>query len=326
MERELDPSEKRLPVEPAAEAAPRADVPRTDVKVAASLVRCPYCHSDVAPDAAGWVACEKCLARHHTACWDEGGRCSTCGATARLRSEAAASKVMSVIAALLALGVALLVAFAVVVPVSKKSLAERANTSAKVVARNEAIAELGQCATKLASGDLDGAQIHASRAIEQDPGLAQGWHDRARVKLRKGDAKGALDDVEHAFRADPDLPPQGAMFGVRAEAKLRLGDLGGAIKDAEWAVELVPGDAVSWRILGAARLQNAELEVAVRALTKAIELDEKNPKAYRDRAVALEKLGRPGAARSDWACVLELVPPSSELADEAHAGLDRSKK
>ena len=38
MERELDPSEKRLPVEPAAEAAPRADVPRTDVKVAASLV------------------------------------------------------------------------------------------------------------------------------------------------------------------------------------------------------------------------------------------------------------------------------------------------
>ena len=60
------------------EAAP-AIVERDDVRVATSLVRCPFCHTGIAPDATEWVACFGCLARHHATCWDERGACSTCG-------------------------------------------------------------------------------------------------------------------------------------------------------------------------------------------------------------------------------------------------------
>jgi hypothetical protein len=54
-------------------------IEREDVRVASSLVRCPFCHADITPDADDWIACRGCMARSHTACWKEAGRCGTCG-------------------------------------------------------------------------------------------------------------------------------------------------------------------------------------------------------------------------------------------------------
>lgn len=53
-------------------------VARDDVRVPASPVRCPFCHTDISPDATDWVACKACLARHHVGCWGEHGKCSSC--------------------------------------------------------------------------------------------------------------------------------------------------------------------------------------------------------------------------------------------------------
>ncbi len=39
--------------------------------------RCPFCHEDA--EAKMSVACQSCLARHHSSCWQEGGACSACG-------------------------------------------------------------------------------------------------------------------------------------------------------------------------------------------------------------------------------------------------------
>jgi len=40
--------------------------------------RCPYCHEHVTPKNTKY-ACHKCMAWHHNACWEEGGKCSACG-------------------------------------------------------------------------------------------------------------------------------------------------------------------------------------------------------------------------------------------------------
>ncbi|MCO5170107.1 MAG: hypothetical protein M9894_27555 [Planctomycetes bacterium] len=66
---------------PRPDPAPRPES-RPDVHVVASPTRCPFCHADVA--AQGSVACQGCLARHHDACWHEGGRCATCGGAVKL--------------------------------------------------------------------------------------------------------------------------------------------------------------------------------------------------------------------------------------------------
>ena len=43
-----------------------------------SALRCPYCHVSLA-GAEPKKGCDSCLAWHHAECWDEHGRCSTCG-------------------------------------------------------------------------------------------------------------------------------------------------------------------------------------------------------------------------------------------------------
>ncbi|MGE0709429.1 MAG: hypothetical protein AB7N76_33895 [Planctomycetota bacterium] len=51
-------------------------------------LRCPFCHEDVDHERERWVACRGCLARHHTACWDEAQGCAECGETRSLAPEA----------------------------------------------------------------------------------------------------------------------------------------------------------------------------------------------------------------------------------------------
>lgn len=66
---------------------PAADDAREDVRVHGSALRCPYCHADVRREEQAWVACAGCMARHHAECWDEGGRCGSCGGGERLAPE-----------------------------------------------------------------------------------------------------------------------------------------------------------------------------------------------------------------------------------------------
>jgi hypothetical protein len=53
--------------------------------------RCPFCHSQVALEHDRWVACRQCLARHHAACWGEGGACGACQHDVALSAEEAQS-------------------------------------------------------------------------------------------------------------------------------------------------------------------------------------------------------------------------------------------
>lgn len=63
-------------------ATPREEAPERD-DVQLTVNRCPFCHTNVAQDTAQ-VVCKGCLARHHTACWDESHECSACGHALRM--------------------------------------------------------------------------------------------------------------------------------------------------------------------------------------------------------------------------------------------------
>ncbi len=75
--------ERKAPPEPDPPPEIRDDLAR-EVHAEASPTRCPYCHERIELKEESWLACEACLARHHEACWTEGGRCSSCGSTAPL--------------------------------------------------------------------------------------------------------------------------------------------------------------------------------------------------------------------------------------------------
>jgi hypothetical protein len=62
------------------------------IRAAGGPTRCPFCHADVLREEEAWVACDGCLARHHTGCWGEGKGCANCGETRFLSREQALSK------------------------------------------------------------------------------------------------------------------------------------------------------------------------------------------------------------------------------------------
>ncbi len=98
-------SEKRLPKEEAPEVPER-----TDVVVRGGASRCPHCHDNVHAEDDAWAACRGCLARHHVACWGEGGACSACGekrfvSSVPARKAPARSSTSSVAGVAIALGI-----------------------------------------------------------------------------------------------------------------------------------------------------------------------------------------------------------------------------
>ena len=60
--------------------------PQQEVTRKLGLNRCPFCHDDVSVEQNDWVACRDCLARHHSACWEEGAACGSCGSTTALET------------------------------------------------------------------------------------------------------------------------------------------------------------------------------------------------------------------------------------------------
>lgn len=148
----VEQAKERDEEKPRATAEPLAAVaPRDDVRVASSRARCPFCHADVDADAADWVACKGCLARHHLPCWGESGACATCGehrflpATTGRRGERAGAndapkrrtQTGRVVAAVVAMAIGIGVSIAVVAS-SPSSLRPRSTPS---VSRNFTKAE-----------------------------------------------------------------------------------------------------------------------------------------------------------------------------------------
>lgn len=95
---------------------------------------------------------------------------------------------------------------------------------------------------KLGLGDLEGALVDASRAIQADPRDARALALRAAVSNRLKNYKSALADADAALRLDPDSVD--ALL-ERSYALYQLGDYASAWSAADAAARLAPGHALA---------------------------------------------------------------------------------
>jgi tetratricopeptide (TPR) repeat protein len=84
-----------------------------------------------------------------------------------------------------------------------------------------------------------------------------------------------------------------------------------AMKHYRQAIELAPQDARARMLLGAALLAKGDHAAAAEELTRAVQLDERLPDAYRDLGVALQRTGRLDAAIAAYARAVKLRPNDS---------------
>jgi tetratricopeptide (TPR) repeat protein len=221
---------------------------RDDIRFARN--RCPYCHDDIATQADDWVACKDCLARHHEACWDESGRCGSCGSEARLAEEEAPPATatqaanpnsplglrLTLVLAVLATMVTL-IGGVVFIMLNDAGDFRDAPSPPQV---SEAYGGAPQAANLAWDrGDYQAAFELYDAEVRREPGSARPVAQRAWCRIALEQFDEALVDFDRAL----ELEPSAFAYEGRALAKALAGDQAGASSDLRVCVALNPDTA-----------------------------------------------------------------------------------
>jgi tetratricopeptide (TPR) repeat protein len=122
--------------------------------------------------------------------------------------------------------------------------------------------------------------------------------------------EGAIADYSKAISLEPDNPQQ---FVARAGAYLRKGDIGSATKDVEAVDRLAPGKWTSLQAHALIFMQEKQIDKAVEALTRAIDLNPDQPGLYEARGRAYFGTQSNGSALADFREALRIDPRRTDL-------------
>jgi tetratricopeptide (TPR) repeat protein len=182
------------------------------------------------------------------------------------------------------------------------------------------------------------------RAIQLQPGSANPYIERARIRAELKDTKGAIEDLDTALQLEPDSP--WALL-TRARVYQQAGDLNRAKEDLDTALKSRPGDPQALVLRAAifakekkydeaikdfeelAKIapKNPELMLqlglfyaadkqshkAIEKFNVALQADGKNETAYALRGSAYLNLGKHAEAIRDYEQAIKLKPDDSEV-------------
>ncbi len=129
----------------------------------------------------------------------------------------------------------------------------------------------------LLQGDTRGASDAFGRIRDAEPDRVDGWRNLARVALRDGNVRAALDLLQEADARDPGNAQTAYFFGVALE---KAGDLEAAIDAFERAREAFPGDRTIHAALGRIRYKLGDLEEALQDLLRVLAIDPEHRVAH----------------------------------------------
>ena len=138
-------------------------------------------------------------------------------------------------------------------------------------------------------GQEDGALADYDRALQLDPGFAQGYSLRGALLSRQGKNDRALSDFESVVRLRPEDP---GGYKDRGGVLVRLGHPQRAIDDLNKSIALDPSRATAYLNRGAAYNNLGQYERAIDDLNKAISLEPRNAGAYTNRGLAYYMIGQ----------------------------------
>ena len=131
---------------------------------------------------------------------------------------------------------------------------------------------------------------------------------RGLVRLRLGQVKEAVEDLEGATAALGDHAPCLREFGV---ARLRLGVFDGALEALQRCLRLDPDDAQAHAATAGALLRLGRAGEALKSISSAISLEPHDAGHLHNRAVISTTLGRHREATHDYEQVLSREPQSA---------------
>jgi tetratricopeptide (TPR) repeat protein len=196
---------------------------------------------------------------------------------------------------------------------------ERQSLSASVPARTPAepdptspVGYERRAEFRKAIGDLSGALMDFTRAIQLDPKYAPAYNGRANIRRAKHDLTGALADYNRAIELNGSNP---VAYYNRGLIKENRGDFDGALADLNPAIQLDPKNAAAYHTRAAVKSMKGDVDGALADYNRAIELDPKDAATYNNRADLHFAARNWDAALDDYSHFFEL---SKEGRDYPH--------
>ena len=323
---ERAPEKPFVPDERVPEPVPRPSEP-LEVRVQSSVgraLRCPFCHESVASEREASVACERCRALHHRACWLEAQRCAACRGSRsnpRIRSRPWGRVFAGAVVALV-VGTAF---WTVIVGPTMDDIRKRRAAVNQEVERERAVrAALEKQSTfdearterrikyraRLA-GDPSLKEATSpefaelTRAIVDAPDSADAWGNRAYARANAHDFAGSGFDYDAAIELETS---KAWLYTSRGWVRMELGNLDGAQHDLDRTIELDSKQFWAWNNLGCVRMRKKDLKGATAAFSRALEIDSTQVVGWTNRSLALRKDGMRAGATADGEQAIRVAP------------------
>ncbi|MCO5165020.1 MAG: protein kinase [Planctomycetes bacterium] len=154
-------------------------------------------------------------------------------------------------------------------------------------------------AAKRLRGDLPGAEVDVSGALERDPEHLPALLELARVRIERGDLVGADDPIERARLVDRDAPELLVLFAL---LKVREGKVGSAEPAIERALALTadPPDPDALVLRAQVALAARRLDAAQADLAAALRRAPDHQEGFVVRGGVHHARGDAAAAAADW--------------------------
>lgn len=154
-----------------------------------------------------------------------------------------------------------------------------------------------QLLDRIRGGDARGALKDLNWALQADDGDAQAYCCRGMAYSKLNQPQQALQDFNRALQLNP---KDSLALRNRGRARFQLGDRSGAMADFNRALQLNPEDALVYVAQGNAFRDAGDYHQAISAYHRALELDETCTSAYLNRATAYARLEETRQAIADY--------------------------
>jgi serine/threonine protein kinase/Flp pilus assembly protein TadD len=159
------------------------------------------------------------------------------------------------------------------------------------------------------SGLLDQARTACERATQLAPDIAPPYITLARIDGMTGNTALATQQIQKAFRLDPNSPEA---WGAQAEIYNAQGRTDDAIASAQGAMDRDP-DSWRWPVLLGAYLKSKQPEKAADLFRKAVELAPDNSTALLDLGLTSMQLNRLDDAKASLEKAVQIEPNFSNV-------------
>ncbi len=166
---------------------------------------------------------------------------------------------------------------------------------------------------RLSVGNRDGAMADLSHSLRLNPQFFEGYNNRGMLYLRKRDYRRAHADFNRAIEINDQYFKA---FLNRGVVYMTQGRYPQALADLNRALQLAPEFPQAFHARGVLYRRMKQFDAAIRDLSAAINLTPENPVLYQERATAYYLSNRPDAARRDARRAHQLNVPVADASFE----------